>query len=144
MKQEFKSMKFYIKIFLIIFIAINVIYCIHPANAASGFIPNCDLSQTGSNPCQLNDFLFLAVNLINYMLAISGSLALLFFIWGGFKMLTAAGNSEGVEKGKQAITSAAIGILVVLASWMIVNFIYTSLAGTGQEGGKKIEWWQSK
>lgn len=128
-------MKFYIKIFLIIFIAISVICCIHPANAASGFVPDC-----GGN-CQLNDFLVLGVNLINYMLAISGSLALLFFVWGGFRMLLSGGNSDAVEKGKSAVTSAAIGILIVLASWMIVNFTYTTLI---EKNSKGLQWWTTE
>lgn len=115
-----------------------------PAVRAEGLLPDCDISrEAGGRPCALDDFLVLAVNLINYMLAIAGSLALLFFIYGGFTWLIAAGNSDKVSKGKEILSSAALGILVVLASWMIVNFVYTTLYGTGQEGAKK-EWWTNK
>ncbi len=141
--MNLKSMKSYIKLFIIIFVAAGAAYCVRPATAASdtGFLPDCDMSSEGSRPCGLNDFLLLGVNLINYMLGISGSLALLFFVWGGFKMLTAGGNSEGVEKGKSAISSAAVGILIVLASWMIVNAVYTTLVEGNSENK---QWWTTE
>lgn len=108
-----------------------------PAYAASGLLPACDLKQ-GDRQCQIDDFLILGVNLIRFMLGIAGSLALLFFIYGGFTWLISAGNSEKVQHGKDILTAAAVGILVVLASWMAINFIYTSL------GASNIEWWQTK
>ncbi|MFH0854479.1 MAG: pilin [bacterium] len=129
------------KKFIPLIIALSIFIFCHPVRA-NGLLPECDISGEG-RACELNDFLALAVNLINYMLAIAGSLALLFFIYGGFKWLTAAGNSSKVDEGKQVLISATFGILVVLASWMIVNFVYTTLYGTGQEGGIKKEWWKN-
>lgn len=125
-------LKYFLRISLIA-IFIFVIAVGKPVKAA--FVPDC-----GGN-CQLNDFLVLGINLINYMLAISGSLALLFFVWGGFRMLSSGGSSDAVEKGKHAITSAAIGILIVLLSWMIVNLAYTTLI---ENNSKTLKWWTTE
>lgn len=121
------------KYFLVISLIFFSVILAKPATAV-GFIPNC---ASGGN-CQLNDFLLLGVNLINYMLAISGSLALLFFVWGGFRMLSSGGSSDAVEKGKHAISSAAIGLVIVLLSWMIVNIAYTTLIENNPSSSK---WW---
>ncbi|MFH1030575.1 MAG: hypothetical protein V1770_04935 [bacterium] len=133
----------------ILFIAATVLITPVTNVKAAGLLPDCDISgaatdQKGSRACTLDDILVLAVKLINYMLAIAGSLGLLFFVYGGFTWLISAGNSDKVSKGKEILSSAALGILVVLASWMIVNFVYTTLLGTGQEGGAKKEWWTNK
>jgi len=125
------------KIFIILLIITSLAGGFITARPVSAFqiMPNCDLSK-GSNPCDVDDFLRLALQLIQFMLGITGSLALLFFVYGGFTMLISAGNTEKVQHGKDIVTAAAIGVLVVLASWMIINFTYTAL------GGKEIKWWE--
>ncbi len=120
---------------------------LRPARAAEGygFLPHCqDITKKPADPpCTVDDFLILAINLIDYMLAISGSLALLFFIYGGFIWLLSAGNSEKITKGKNILSAAAVGLIIVLAGWMIINLVYTTVMGTGQHGGAKVEWWKT-
>jgi hypothetical protein len=43
-------------------------------------------------------------------------------IIGGFQWLTSAGNEEKVEKAKKTISSAVIGIIIVILAWAIVIF----------------------
>lgn len=130
--------KILFSLILIIFAA-NLIG-LRPA-LADGFLPNCD-TGAGSRPCQLNDFLVLGSNLIKYMMGIAGSLALLFFVYGGFKMILSAGNSSKVDEGKNMIVAATIGLLIVLSSWVIIDFTYKSLMKNS--GSKvKFEWWKT-
>lgn len=65
--------------------------------------------------------------IIKAILGIVGSLALLMFIWGGFQWMTAAGNAEKVEKGKQILVWATIGLIVIFTSYALVKFVFTSL-----------------
>jgi len=65
--------------------------------------------------------------IISAVLGLVGSLALLMFIYGGFTWMTAAGNSEKVEKGKQIILWAVIGLAVIFTSYAMVKFVFTSL-----------------
>jgi len=65
--------------------------------------------------------------IISAVLGLVGSLALLMFIYGGFTWMTAAGNSEKVEKGKNIIIWAVIGLAVIFTSYAVVKFVFTSL-----------------
>lgn len=50
--------------------------------------------------------------------------------------MTAFGNDQKVEKSKEIIISAAIGLVIVLAAYAISRFVFGALAGatTGQGG----------
>ncbi len=56
---------------------------------------------------------------------IAGVIALFLLIFGGFGFIMAAGSgdSKGMEKGKQAITGALIGLALVALSASIVAII---------------------
>lgn len=65
--------------------------------------------------------------IIKAILGIVGSLALVMFVYGGFNWMTAAGNAEKVEKGKQILVWATIGLIVIFTSYALVKFVFTSL-----------------
>lgn len=68
--------------------------------------------------------------IINAVLGIVGSIALAMFIYGGFTWMTAAGGAEKVQKGKDILIWAAIGLVVIFASYALVNFvIFTAIKG---------------
>lgn len=67
---------------------------------------------------------------VRYILGVIAVIATLMFIWGGVMMLTSGGNAEQVKRAKETLTWAAIGIVVILASWMIIKFVLQSIAGT--------------
>ena len=90
-----------------------------PANCTTGNAENCDLS----------DFLQLLVNIFKLMLGLIGSLALFFFIYGGFTWIFSRGNPQLVQKGKDIIGGAAMGIILVMGSWTIINFIIVLMTG---------------
>jgi len=52
-----------------------------------------------------------------------GSLLLLFYIYAGILWMTSAGNSEKVGKAKQIVVWSTLGVVVMLASYMIVSFV---------------------
>jgi hypothetical protein len=64
---------------------------------------------------------------INVALGIVGSLALIMFIYGGFVWMLAGGNEQAVTKGKNILMWAAIGLVVIFASYSLVSFVITSI-----------------
>lgn len=76
---------------------------------------------TGTNPQQLIG------KVINAILGLVGSIALAMFIWGGFTWMTASGNNEKVQKGKDIIIWAVIGLVVIFSAYALVNFVFTSI-----------------
>ena len=69
----------------------------------------------------------LANRIIIGILGIVGAIALLAFIWGGLLWMTSAGNSERVEKGKQTLIYATLGLLVIFISYTVINFVFNAL-----------------
>jgi hypothetical protein len=63
------------------------------------------------------------VNAVSWALGVLALVAVVFIIVGGFQWLTAAGNEERVELAKKTISSAVVGMVLVLMSWAIVTFI---------------------
>lgn len=75
----------------------------------------------------LNDFMLLAINVSNLILRFVGTLALLMFVYGGLTFLLSAGNSAQVDKGKKILIAAVIGIVIVLTSFVIIQFALKSV-----------------
>lgn len=69
---------------------------------------------------------FLGV-VINILTSLMGVILLVFYIWAGFLWMTAAGSSEKIDSAKKIFVWATLGVVVVLASYMISNFVFTSL-----------------
>jgi hypothetical protein len=67
----------------------------------------------------------LGANVLAVVVTILGIIAFVMFLVGGFKILTGAGNSKSIESGRNAITFAIGGIVVALASILILRFIAT-------------------
>lgn len=68
---------------------------------------------------------------INIALGFVGGLALLVFIIGGSYWVVSLGNDERIKKGRDAMTWAAIGLLLVFSSYAVLNFVLGSFSGLG-------------
>jgi hypothetical protein len=91
---------------------------------AAGFtIP--DAGNTGL-PNQ-NNATSLIMYIINIVLGISGLIAVLFLLIGGFRYITSAGNEEVAEQAKKIIINAIIGIVIIILSFVIVRVIAQAL-----------------
>lgn len=65
--------------------------------------------------------------IINSVLGVVGSLALLMFIFGGLTWMTSAGSADKVKKGKDIIVWSAIGLVVIFASYGLVRFLILNI-----------------
>jgi len=71
-------------------------------------------------------------NIAGAALAIAGSLFLFLMVYGGITILTSAGNETKVKKGKEIITWAIIGAIVLGAAYAITNLVFQAVSGGGQ------------
>lgn len=62
-------------------------------------------------------------DMFTIVLSIGGLAAVLFFIQAGYKLMTSAGNKEKVADAREQITSAIMGILFIILSTVILEFI---------------------
>lgn len=49
-------------------------------------------------------------------------ITVIFLILGGLQWMTSAGDEEKLDRAKRTISSAMIGLVVVLMAWAIVHF----------------------
>lgn len=74
-------------------------------------------------------------NVIGTALSMIAVIFFILMVYGGFLWMTAHGDSGQVDKAKDTIIAAIIGIIVVLASYAITNFVFSATKGAGGAGG---------
>jgi hypothetical protein len=102
---------------------------------ASGTVPD-DLAEKAA---EVPDFLgdshpdinVIVGRVIKYIIGIAGTATLVVFIYGGILWLTARGEAANVDKGKDAMKNAVIGLIILFSSYIIVKFIYAALTSAG-------------
>ncbi|MBI4138524.1 hypothetical protein HY479_00030 [Candidatus Uhrbacteria bacterium] len=108
-----------------------------PTAAGALALPSC--VKTGN--CTVDDIVKTGVNFASFLMGLSGALFLVVFIYGGAMYLLSFGDKTRVDKGKKAIKGAAIGILLVMGAWAIVQTLVTAIkpggAGDKASGTKK-------
>jgi len=65
--------------------------------------------------------------LIKAVLGTIGAFALLMFVYGGYLMLMSGGKSEEINKGKNVLVWAVIGLAVTLGSYSLASFVITGI-----------------
>ena len=93
-------------------------------------VPMVAFAQDGvslTNPLGTTDVRVLIGRIIQAALGVSGSVALLMFIWGGFMWLTSAGNADRIDKGKKILIWSTIGMAVIFSAYTIVNAVILAI-----------------
>jgi len=91
-----------------------------------------DGSESGSGPSTVASNLPTAIGqIVGAVLAFIGVLFLGLMIYGGFTWMTARGNDQNVEKAKDLIQAAIIGLVIILAAYAITSYIGDALISTG-------------
>lgn len=108
-----------------------------PANAG-GLVP---CGGPGEGMCTLCDFFRLGQNIINFLLTdVALPLTTVMIAVGGVMLAISGGSPKRQELGKKILTSAVIGLIVVLASWLILNTVINLLAGGEKPTGFPWPW----
>lgn len=76
------------------------------------------------NPLAVTSVQALVGNAIQTLMGLIGSIALVMFVYGGVLWMTAMGNAEKTKKATQIIIWSSLGVLVILFSYALVNFVF--------------------
>lgn len=98
-------------------------------------LPAC--IQTGG--CGLDDIVTTGANFANFLIQISGAIFLVIFVYGGFLYLTAGTSAEYVTKGKNAIRTAVIAMLLIMSAYVLINFVKSAILSGTRGGGVSEE-----
>ena len=64
---------------------------------------------------------------IRQILSVVGALALVFFIWGGLKYMTAAGDEKKVKEARDMIVAAVSGLAAIFLSYAVLTLLINAL-----------------
>jgi len=67
-----------------------------------------------------SDLITVAQNVLNILVYLFSSVAVLMIIWGGVVYITSSGNPEKTEQAKKIITYAVIAIFIVVFTWVLI------------------------
>lgn len=74
--------------------------------------------------------------IIQVLLGFLGIIAMVLILYAGFIWMTSGGDPSKIDQAKKILSSAAIGLLIILMSFAIVTFILNKLLdATGRGGG---------
>ncbi len=70
---------------------------------------------------------------VSWLAIIAAVLAAIVLMFGGFKMVTSAGNESGYQDGKKYVYNAVLGLVILLAAFTLVDVVIQTLVrGGGQ------------
>jgi hypothetical protein len=128
-----KKIKYIISFLFILLIQFSFLSVVNADNSLmSGVSEPC----MSAGDCSLNDVMQVGVQLFKIILGLVGSLSLLMFVYGGFYFILSQGDSGKVTKAKDIIKNAIIGLIIVFASYTIVNFTLLAIGYTGKWSGE--------
>lgn len=63
------------------------------------------------------------VQVISFMLAIAGFIAIGFIIFSGYLLITAQGNEQQIEQGKKSLINSILGLIIALSAYIIISSV---------------------
>jgi len=73
--------------------------------------------------------------IVRFLLGFLGLIFIILLLYGGFLRMTARGNTSQVEQSTKIITSAIIGVIIILASYIITAFVLSQIESSVGAGG---------
>ncbi|HJV33158.1 MAG TPA: hypothetical protein VJ694_03970, partial [Patescibacteria group bacterium] len=77
------------------------------------------------------DIRIVIARLIRGFFGFLGIIAVLLVLYAGFLWMTAAGEADKIDRAKKILTSAIIGLVIMLSAYGITSFVISRLLGEG-------------
>ena len=111
------------KIISFFILSLATVFFLNLSPALADGAEGCVGSNCLSNPLGVESANELIGRIINSVMGIVGSLALLMFVYGGLIWMTSAGSQEKVKKGKDILLWSAVGLVVIFGAYGLTKFI---------------------
>jgi hypothetical protein len=72
--------------------------------------------------------------ILRWAVGIGGGIAFLLILYGGFLVMTSAGNPERLKAGQELLTSAISGLILLIFSVFVLRFIGIDILGLNAFG----------
>ena len=96
------------------------------STAAGGFGLNAGVSDgiKGVKGTGGEGLMTVVRNAINWVLGLLGLITFVLLLWGGFNMVTAAGDDKKFGEGLKILKNAGIGLVFIAVSWLLVSMLF--------------------
>ena len=89
---------------------------------------DCSIKDPGLDADSQANFIWkIVLNIVDDLLQLIGYTTVGYIMYGGFLMMTSNGAPDKAAHGRKTIMSAAIGLVIALASVALVNFISSKI-----------------
>lgn len=109
-------------------------FALASASALSGLLVPIKMAMAAFDDIEINpgtgyatDFGNMFSSILNVVMLIAAVLVFAFLIFGGIQWITAGGDKTKAEEARNRITSAIIGLVIVAASYALINLIVNFL-----------------
>jgi hypothetical protein len=82
------------------------------------------------NPLGTTDLTKVLGDVNVFLLAVAAPICGIMVVWGGFQMITSAGNPEKFSSGKKTLLYAAVGFVVVIFSSSVMPLMQSVFGGS--------------
>lgn len=96
-----------------------------------GLVP---CGREGQGDCQTCHVVQLVSNVNAWLVGILAIVASIMFVIAGFRLVTSNGNPGVLQDAKSMITNVAIGFVIVLAAWLLLDLFMKSLLSDSEQG----------
>ena len=83
-----------------------------------------------TNPLNTTDATVVLGYINTFLIAIAAPICGIMVVWGGFQMMTSAGNPEKFSEGRKTLLYAAIGFVIIIFASSIVPLIKSVFNGS--------------
>ncbi len=125
--------KKYLKLLFLFAVIVFLLSAFHPASALEVTYPNFSQNGGGS-PVNSNSLVDFIKYFFTFSIAAAGVLGILTIIISGFQILISGGSPTAIGDAKERIVGAALGIVLLFASVIIINTINPTLASPSLSG----------
>lgn len=82
------------------------------------------------NPLDTTDISVVLGRINTFLIVIAAPICGIMVVWGGFQMMTSAGDPTKFSEGRKTLTYAAVGFVVVIFASSVVPLIKNILGGS--------------
>ena len=103
-----------------------ILMALAPVVAIGAGLPDKIVTCDGVD-CKVCDVATTAQNVLNMGIFVTIFLSAVLFAWAGWKHVTAGGDSGKVGEARRIFTNVGIGLVLILAAWLIVDTLMKTL-----------------
>lgn len=96
--------------------------------------PQLAYAQTSSG--SVNNIITFIKSIIGFITAAGTVVCSLIIAYGGFKYMTSVGSPDSMETAKKTMWNAGIGLVIILAAYLITGVVSQFATSAGFSGGQ--------